>query len=87
MAEQPKEVILETSMVCHLSYAELFHYYSFFLQGNITVELYWNHAPKTCTNFAVLVRCNLSTLHMYHLFTWPYFRHHRVTTITASFTE
>lgn len=22
--------------------------------GSITVELYWNHAPKTCTNFAVL---------------------------------
>ncbi|XP_065916656.1 uncharacterized protein [Dysidea avara] len=36
MAEQPKEVVLETTM------------------GNITLELYWNHAPKTCTNFAVL---------------------------------
>jgi len=25
------------------------------LQGNITVELYWSHAPKTCRNFAELV--------------------------------
>jgi len=24
--------------------------------GNITVELYWLHAPKTCKNFAELVR-------------------------------
>ena len=26
------------------------------LQGVITVELYWKHAPKTCRNFAELVR-------------------------------
>ncbi|XP_018432279.1 PREDICTED: peptidyl-prolyl cis-trans isomerase-like 1 [Nanorana parkeri] len=24
--------------------------------GSITVELYWNHAPRTCTNFAELAR-------------------------------
>uniref|UniRef100_H2YDB0 Peptidyl-prolyl cis-trans isomerase n=1 Tax=Ciona savignyi TaxID=51511 RepID=H2YDB0_CIOSA len=24
--------------------------------GNIEIELYWNHAPKTCTNFAELCR-------------------------------
>ena len=24
--------------------------------GNIEVELYWNHAPNTCRNFAELVR-------------------------------
>lgn len=24
-------------------------------QGNITVELYWNHAPKSCQNFVELV--------------------------------
>ncbi|XP_075038101.1 peptidyl-prolyl cis-trans isomerase-like 1 [Mixophyes fleayi] len=24
--------------------------------GNITVELYWDHAPKTCKNFAELAR-------------------------------
>jgi peptidyl-prolyl cis-trans isomerase-like 1 len=22
--------------------------------GNITIELYWNHAPRTCRNFAEL---------------------------------
>ena len=25
------------------------------LQGDVSVELYWNHAPKTCRNFAELV--------------------------------
>ena len=25
------------------------------LQGNVTVELYWKHAPITCRNFAELV--------------------------------
>lgn len=24
--------------------------------GDITIELYWDHAPKTCRNFAELVR-------------------------------
>ena len=24
--------------------------------GNITIELYWDHAPKTCQNFAELSR-------------------------------
>ena len=25
-------------------------------QGNITVELYWKHTPKTCKNFAALAQ-------------------------------
>lgn len=27
-----------------------------FSQGEITIELYWKHAPNTCRNFAELVR-------------------------------
>lgn len=27
-----------------------------FRQGEITIELYWKHAPNTCRNFAELVR-------------------------------
>lgn len=26
------------------------------LKGSIGIELYWKHAPKTCRNFAELVR-------------------------------
>jgi peptidyl-prolyl cis-trans isomerase-like 1 len=25
--------------------------YTVYLAGNVTIELYWDHAPKTCTNF------------------------------------
>jgi len=28
----------------------------FFSMGTIEVELYWDHAPRTCTNFAELCR-------------------------------
>lgn len=27
-----------------------------FRMGQITIELYWNHAPETCRNFAELCR-------------------------------
>lgn len=32
-----------------------FHPTSFFTQGEITIELYTEHAPKTCKNFYELV--------------------------------
>ena len=30
--------------------------YFFFSMGTFEIELYWNHAPKTCANFAELCR-------------------------------
>lgn len=32
------------------------HTYCLFRMGTIALELYWNHAPKTCKNFAELGR-------------------------------
>ena len=35
------------------------------LQGNISLELYWAHAPKTCRNFAELVSYYVDLLLMF----------------------
>lgn len=46
-------------MVHAASLFRLFHMlmleFNLLLQGDVSVELYWNHAPKTCRNFAELV--------------------------------
>ena len=60
-------------------------------QGDVSVELYWNHAPKTCRNFAELVNFVVgkgsfeSCVHtpcISHLH-----RHVAAITMVASFTE
>lgn len=37
-------------------YEILFNYSINFRMGQITIELYWDHAPETCRNFAELCR-------------------------------
>lgn len=34
----------------------LLNFHLFFRMGEITIELYWKHAPNTCRNFAELAR-------------------------------
>ena len=43
------------------------------LQGDVSVELYWNHAPKTCRNFAELVNVVVGkgSCEYYHLLVYP----------------
>ena len=52
----PKHVVLIRKLHCELPLLlhMLMSEYNL-LQGDVSVELYWNHAPKTCRNFAELV--------------------------------
>ena len=54
---QPKGVHLETSMVYLANSHKLcgLIYDGGVSKGEVAVELYWKHAPKTCRNFAELV--------------------------------
>jgi peptidyl-prolyl cis-trans isomerase-like 1 len=50
-------ILMETTMV-RLFYVQITPALSanFYVQGSFTLELYTSHAPKTCNNFATLVR-------------------------------
>lgn len=39
-----------------MHYIVIYYILYTFRMGQITIELYWNHAPETCRNFAELCR-------------------------------
>ena len=59
------------------------------MQGNIKFELYWNHAPRTCRNFADLVSSKHlgSFSYLYILSCFVLFRLNLDITMAAYFIE
>ncbi|VDD87864.1 unnamed protein product [Enterobius vermicularis] len=40
----------------HTLEVSVFLFFLFYSMGSVSIELYWDHAPKTCRNFAELAR-------------------------------